>query len=81
LLEPSIFEKLREATLLYRTADHAIRLVTGRARPELPTADHARQATEKIVNGILKLALSDLQAELSNTQNAVRAIFADVVKP
>jgi glutamate-ammonia-ligase adenylyltransferase len=81
LLEPSIFEKLREATLLYRTADHAIRLVTGRARPELPTADHARQATEKIVNGILKLALADLQAELSNTQNAVRAIFADVVKP
>jgi glutamate-ammonia-ligase adenylyltransferase len=81
LLEQSIFEKLREATLLYRTSDHAIRLVTGRARPELPTADHARQATEKIVKQILcRLEEKDLQSELRVTQDRVRKMFLGVIK-
>ena len=79
LLEQSIFEKLREATLLYRTADHAIRLVTGRARPELPTAEHARHATERIVNKILETEHQDLQAELLGMQEAVRNIFVNTL--
>jgi [glutamine synthetase] adenylyltransferase / [glutamine synthetase]-adenylyl-L-tyrosine phosphorylase len=79
LLERSIFERLREATLLYRTADHAIRLVTGRARPELPTAEHARQATERIVNRILETEHQDLQAELLRTQEEVRNIFVNTL--
>ncbi len=79
LLERSIFEKLREATLLYRTADHAIRLVTGRARPELPTAEHARQATERMVNRILETEHQDLQAELLRTQEEVRNIFVNTL--
>ncbi|HEY7404802.1 MAG TPA: hypothetical protein VIB39_14860 [Candidatus Angelobacter sp.] len=81
LLTAPVFETLLQAAVLYRTTDHAIRLVTGRARPELPTAEHARQPIARIVRGILRLELSDLQAELSSTQNVVRAIFADVLKP
>src|SRR5262249_26648740 len=53
LLATPVFQKLREAALLYRTADHAIRLVTGRARPELPAAEHALMATERMVEKVL----------------------------
>lgn len=74
------FEKLREATLLYRSADHAIRLVTGRARPELPVAEHARQATEKMVGRILGTDTDrDLQSKLRETQEQVRQIFLQVL--
>ena len=81
-LEAADFEKLRQATLLYRTADHAIRLVTGRARPELPVAEHARQATGKIVGRILGAdAERDLQSKLQETQGQVRRLFTKIVGP
>jgi glutamate-ammonia-ligase adenylyltransferase len=74
------FAKLREATLLYRSADHAIRLVTGRARPELPVAEHARQATEKMVGRILGTdAGRDLQSKLLETQAQVRHLFSKII--
>lgn len=78
-LETPVFEKLHQATLLYRTTDHAIRLVTGKARPELPIAEHLRMATEKIVSRILGTEYRDLQAELRNTQEEVRSIFVNVL--
>lgn len=79
-LEEVDFEKLREATLLYRSADHAIRLVTGRARPELPVAEHARQATEKMVGRILGRGTErDLQSQLRETQEQVRLLFTKIV--
>lgn len=79
-LEAADFERLGEATLLYRTADHAIRLVTGRARPELPVAEHARQATEKMVGRILGThADRDLQSKLQETQEQVRDLFSKIV--
>lgn len=79
-LEAADFEKLREATLLYRSADHAIRLVTGRARPELPVAEHARQATEKMVGRILSTDRErDLQSILRDMQEQVRLLFTKIV--
>jgi [glutamine synthetase] adenylyltransferase / [glutamine synthetase]-adenylyl-L-tyrosine phosphorylase len=80
LLATPVFERLRQAALLYRTTDHAIRLVTGRARPELPTAEHARQATEKMVGRILGGPLAkDLQAALLEIQSQVREIFLGMI--
>ena len=74
------FEKLQQASLLYRTTDHAIRLVTGRARPELPTAEHARQAAINMVNSILgRVEASDVQERLQQTQVQVREIFCKIV--
>jgi [glutamine synthetase] adenylyltransferase / [glutamine synthetase]-adenylyl-L-tyrosine phosphorylase len=79
-LEATDFEKLREATLLYRSADHAIRLVTGRARPELPVAEHARLATEKMVGRILGTNSDrDLQSKLRETQEQVRLLFTKII--
>jgi [glutamine synthetase] adenylyltransferase / [glutamine synthetase]-adenylyl-L-tyrosine phosphorylase len=81
VLGDPLYEELRSAALLYRTMDHAVRLVTGRARPELPAAEHARHATEVLVSRILQRAANDhgLQAELDRTAGRVREIFANVL--
>ena len=79
-LEAGDCEALRKATLLYRTVDHAIRLVTGKARPELPVAEHARQATEKMAGRILGTGMErDLQSKLRETQEKVRRLFTRIV--
>jgi len=78
-LKTPAFEKLHQATLLYRTTDHAIRVVTGKARPELPAAEHPRMATEKIVSRVLGTEYRDLQAELCDTQKQVRSIFVNAL--
>lgn len=81
VLQPPVFATLKRATLLYRTADHVIRLVTGRARPELPEAEHARGAVETLVNRVLGRDRGrDLQMELDAARDEVRDIFMDVVK-
>jgi glutamate-ammonia-ligase adenylyltransferase len=75
------FAELNQAALLYRTADHVIRLVTGRARPELPEAQHARAAVEKLVNRILiREENNDLQGELERTAQRIRAIFERIIR-
>jgi glutamate-ammonia-ligase adenylyltransferase len=81
LLDAPDLAQLRDATLLYRTADHAIRLVTGRARPELPAAEHPRQAVETMINRILgRQAEQNLQTELQKTQEVVRKLFAKIIR-
>ncbi|HEY6971997.1 MAG TPA: putative nucleotidyltransferase substrate binding domain-containing protein [Candidatus Angelobacter sp.] len=77
-LDRTATEELRQAAMLYRTVDHAVRLVTGRARPELPAADHARKATEGLVNRALNRR-NDLQGELEATAIKVREIFNRVL--
>ena len=80
-LEASTFEELRETTVLYRTADHVIRLVTGRARPELPAAEHARNAVEKLVHTDLGWnGKKNLQQELDTAAERVRALFQNTVQ-
>jgi len=80
VLDADTSSQLREAARLYRTVDHAVRLVTGRARPELPAAEHARQATESLVSRILNCPNGhDLQTELDSTAVRVRATFTRIV--
>ncbi|HMC29219.1 MAG TPA: hypothetical protein VKL99_00180, partial [Candidatus Angelobacter sp.] len=80
LLPAAIVERLRQAALLYRTTDHAIRLVTGRVRPELPAIEHHRQAVEKMVKKVLGWPEeTNLQTELHKTQREVREMFLQIV--
>ncbi|HEY6350850.1 MAG TPA: hypothetical protein VI636_15725 [Candidatus Angelobacter sp.] len=80
VLDRDTTNHLREAACLYRTADHAVRLVTGRARPELPAAEHARKATENLVKRTLnRLHGRDLQAELDSTAVRVREVFVNIL--
>jgi glutamate-ammonia-ligase adenylyltransferase len=79
-IDSPTFEHLRDATLLYRTTDHIIRLVTGRARPELPSAEHARAAVEELTGAILgRRTFQSLQNELSATSELVRSAFLRVL--
>jgi glutamate-ammonia-ligase adenylyltransferase len=78
LFDEHVFRVLNEAALLYRTTDHVIRLVTGRTRPELPQAEHARASTVSLVNKILGLN-RDLQADLDATKETVRGIFLNFI--
>ncbi|HLJ29715.1 MAG TPA: hypothetical protein VKY85_23610 [Candidatus Angelobacter sp.] len=78
VLDHAAAEDLLQAALLYRTVDHAVRLVTGRARPELPAAEHARQSTESLVSKILNQR-QDLQGLLESTAVRVREIFTKKV--
>ena len=81
VLDPGAAEELRKAALLYRTVDHAVRLVTGRARPELPAAEHARQSTESLVARMLNRPNHhDLQGELDSTALQVRQTFSELLK-
>jgi glutamate-ammonia-ligase adenylyltransferase len=80
VLDRATVEELCKAAVLYRTADHAVRLVTGRARPELPSAEHARHATEALVRKILNRPNhGDVQQELESTAHRVREIFNQVL--
>lgn len=80
VLDDAAANELRASARLYRTVDHAVRLVTGRARPELPAAEHARQATENLVNRILNRANRHaLQAELDSTAVRVREAFVKIL--
>ena len=77
VLQPQAFAVLRHAALLYRTTDHVVRLVTGRARAEVPSAEHARKATEDLVGKILGRAQPQgLHDELRQTAREVRKIFS-----
>jgi glutamine synthetase adenylyltransferase len=78
--ESWMFEKLRDAAILYRTTDHAIRLVTGRARPELPATGPQRRSVETMVYEISgSRERGDLQAKLRRMQTEVREIFLEIV--
>jgi glutamate-ammonia-ligase adenylyltransferase len=74
-------DELRSATILYRTAEHLIRLVTGRARPELPAAEHARAAVEDLAGNILgQNETGDTQHRLNITAERVRATFRRILE-
>jgi glutamate-ammonia-ligase adenylyltransferase len=80
-IDQPTFAELNQAALLYRTADHVIRLVTGRARPELPEAQHARAAVEKLVSRILTRDENNaLQGELEETAQRIRTIFERIIR-
>ena len=48
IVTASDFALLDDAALLLQSLEHAIRLATGRARKELPAAEHAHEAAEKL---------------------------------
>jgi [glutamine synthetase] adenylyltransferase / [glutamine synthetase]-adenylyl-L-tyrosine phosphorylase len=67
---------LDHAAELLRTTEHAVRLVTGRARKWLPATEHGRHNVEKLTSQILRTDFpKGLEAELECTCRKVRAIY------
>ena len=71
---------LDHAAELCRTVEHVLRLVTGRNTRWLPSAEHPRDAIEKLTSQILRREFPDgLEPELLRTFAKVRGIYERVV--
>lgn len=68
------------AAELFRTVEHMLRLVVGRNMRWLPSAEHPRQAIEKLAAQILRREFSEgLEQELLRTFAKVREIYDRVI--
>jgi glutamate-ammonia-ligase adenylyltransferase len=75
-LEKSAAAAFDHAAELLRTTEHAVRLVTGRARKWLPATEHGRRNVEKLTSQILRADFpKGLESELECTCRKVRAIY------
>jgi len=64
------------AAELLRTVDHVIRLVSGRARKTLPSAEHARQTVEQLVASIMRQQFErGLATEVQRISKEVRDLY------
>ena len=80
-LEKHDAAKLDHAAELCRTVEHVMRLVAGRKTRWLPSAEHPRQAVEKLTSQILRREFPEgLEQELTRTFDTVREIYERVVR-
>jgi len=80
LLEKSDAAGLDHAAELFRTADHVVRLVVGRARKWLPLIEHAHQMTDRLTARILRQEFPQgLESELERNFREVRTIYDRVL--
>ena len=71
--------RLDHAAELMRTAEHAVRLVSGRPGKWLPATENARKSVEKLVEKMLQRSWRDgLEAELLEGCTEVRSIYNQV---
>jgi glutamate-ammonia-ligase adenylyltransferase len=76
LLEKRDAARLDHAAELLRTAEHVVRLVSGRSSKWLPKAEKGCKSVEALVGKILQKSRQDgLEAELTETCVEVRSIF------
>ncbi|MBZ5567829.1 MAG: hypothetical protein LAN64_08255 [Acidobacteriia bacterium] len=79
-LDDAQFTLLDEAAEFYRALEHAIRLVTGRARKTLPVGEHARGAIEELTSRMLgRNFAGGVEAELVGTLSATRSMYEHLV--
>ncbi|HEV2114691.1 MAG TPA: hypothetical protein VGR48_01620, partial [Terriglobales bacterium] len=79
-LEEKDRANLDRAAELFRTVEHAVRLVVGKARKSLPATEHGRWAAEQLTARLLRREfLGGLEAELARAMAEVRGIYERVV--
>jgi glutamine synthetase adenylyltransferase len=75
-LDQSDVQTLLDALELFRSSDHAIRLVTGRKAHTFPVAEAARRSISELVSRMLTRSLEGtLLEELAATRQRVRGVF------
>lgn len=80
VLEKSDAACLDHAAELFRTAEHVVRLVVGRARKWLPVMEHAREITDKLTSRILRQEFPQgLEPQLERSFREVRSIYDRVL--
>jgi [glutamine synthetase] adenylyltransferase / [glutamine synthetase]-adenylyl-L-tyrosine phosphorylase len=71
---------LDQAAELFRTVEHAVRLVVGKARKSLPGTEHAHCAAERLTARLWRREfVGGLEAELARTMAEVRSIYQRVL--
>ena len=71
---------LDRAAELFRTVEHAVRLVVGKARKSLPATEHGRCAAERLTTRFLRRELAGgLESELARAMAEVREIYDRIV--
>jgi len=71
---------LLDALELFRTTEHAIRLVTGRTAKHFPVSESAQRSVTELTSRMLTRELpSTLESELESTRHKVREIFDRVI--
>jgi [glutamine synthetase] adenylyltransferase / [glutamine synthetase]-adenylyl-L-tyrosine phosphorylase len=76
LLGEAEFALLDEAAEFYRALEHAIRIVSGRARKTLPVGEHARGAVEELASRMMGRGFEGgVEAELKRTLKATRNMY------
>jgi glutamate-ammonia-ligase adenylyltransferase len=82
LLSNSDAATLDHAAELFRTVDHVLRLVTGRASKGLPASEQSWALVEALTGKILQREFdAGLEAELEEKRNQVRANYVRILKP
>jgi glutamate-ammonia-ligase adenylyltransferase len=82
LLEKADAAALDHAAELFRTVEHVVRLVVGRARKWLPATEHARQVTEQLTSTILGQEFPHgLEVEIVRSCQQVRGIYERMMVP
>lgn len=81
MLEADTGRELADAGELIRTAEHAVRLATGRSRSTLPLGENARRATEELVRAFLRRELpGGLEAVLGEAMARTRRLYDHLVR-
>jgi glutamate-ammonia-ligase adenylyltransferase len=76
LLQQGEWAALDQAAELFRTVEHVVRLVVGKARKSLPATEHALCAAERLTRRLLRQEFAGgLQVELARTMAEVRSIY------
>ncbi len=76
LLTAEEFERLAESATFFRTLEHLVRLVTGRARKWLPVAEHPRRAVQKLLWRVLGADDSfDPEMRLAEVMRQTRELY------
>jgi glutamate-ammonia-ligase adenylyltransferase len=71
---------LDRAAELFRAVEHAVRLVTGKARKSLPATEQGRRAAERLTARLLHRELTDgLEAELARAFTEVRDLWERLI--
>jgi glutamate-ammonia-ligase adenylyltransferase len=72
------FELLHRAALLYRSVDHATRLITGRAIGQSPEPALAERITRLLRQWNIEVS-GDLRGEIEETRAKIRALYEETV--
>jgi glutamine synthetase adenylyltransferase len=80
ILDKALADILDHAAELFRTTEHVVRLVTGRAHKWLPSTQRARELSERLIHQSLGREFPNgVETELRTTMERVRSTYLKIM--